>query len=442
MRFNPLVSRSALVAVMGALALTASPATAQKRDKKKEKEAAEAAAAATGPQLTVSKEYAKVAKKIQDALAKKDFAAADAAIAEAEPAATKPDDKYYQARFRLDVALGTGNRPGQLAAVDTMIDSGLMPAADTARYNFFSGETSYFQKDYEKAIRRLTAAKAANSTGANLDLMIVDSHLRLNQLDQALAVGKAAIAAERAAGKVPLEDYYVRLARAMSEAKRRDDVLDILAMRVQDYPQTNIWNNTLRILMNGADEELSLDIYRLMKHAGAIKQRAEVEEYAALATKNGLPKEVLVAIDAGRSSKVIGAKDDKIDAIYNTQRDRAASDNLASMKADVAKGPSLANARLARNSADALYGYSEFASAAKLYQVALDKNDTAADVSMLRLGVNQYLAGDAAAARATLAKVGGTRQRLAGLWTTFIDQQTRAAAPAAAPAAAAPTTGR
>jgi hypothetical protein len=435
MRFNPLVSRTAAAFLIGSLAMTASPAAAQR--KKKEKEAP-AAAAPAAPSITPSKAYLPEARKVQAALVAKDAVGLEAALNAADAVATTTEDKYLQAQFRLQLGLLKSDTGIQGAALDAMIDSGIMPVADTARFNFFSGQFAYNAKDYAKVVRRLTAAKAAGSTDVGLPLLLMDSHLKQNQLDEGLAVARAAITAQRAAGTRPSDEFYVRTAQALQKANRRDDLLDILAMRVRDYQQPAIWRNTLFIHMQGADKDLTIDTLRLMKHVGAMTERGEVQEYAALATEGGLPGEVLRVIDDARARNIIPAKDVKFDELYASQKARTAGDKSA-LDADAAKGMTLPTARRARSTADALFGYGDYTKAAALYQVALDKGDTETDLTTMRLGVAQYLSGNAEGAKTTLAKVGGVRKRLANLWLTDIANK---AAPVAPPVAAAPTTGR
>lgn len=436
MRIHPLFSRSALALVLGAVAITSSPALAQKKKKEKEAEAAAAA-----PAISPSKEYLPEARKVQAAYQAKDAVALEAALTAADAFATTPQDKYLQSQFRLQLGLLKSDQTLQAAALDGMIDSGLTPAADVARFNYFSGQFAYNQKNYAKAITRLTAAKAAGGKDRDLPLLLMDSYLRVNQIDDALAIARAEIAAQRAAGSRAPEDYYVRTAQALQKANRREDLLDILTMRVQDYPQPAIWRNTLFIVMQGADKDMTLDTLRLMRSVGAMSDKAEVLEYAALATEGGLPGEVLSLIDESRARGIVPAKDVKFDELYASQKARSVGDRAA-LEADAAKGLALPTARRARATADALFGYGDYTTAAAMYQVALEKGDTEADLVNLRLGAAQHLKGDHEAAKLSLAKVAGPRQRLAKLWLVNIATKQAAAATPAAPAAPAPSTGR
>lgn len=440
MRFNPLVSRSALVLLIGSLAVTATPSAAQRKNKDKEKEAAAAAAAAAAASaITPSKGYHPEGQKVQAAFKAKDAAALEAALTAADPLATTPQDKYIQSQFRLQLGLLKSDQAIQSVALDGMIDSGIMPATDAAKFNFFSGQFAYNAKDYPKVIKRMTAAKAAGSAERDLALLLMDSHLKLGQIDPALSVAREAIAAQRAAGTRPSDEFYVRTSQALQKSNRRDDLLDMLSMRVRDYPQPAIWRNTLFIHMQGADKDMTLDTLRLMRHVGAMTDRAEVLEYAALATESGLPGEVVLVIDEARARGTIPAKDVKFDDIYAAQKARTAGDKAA-LDADAGKGAALPNARRARSTADALFGYGDYSKAAALYQVAIDKGDTEIDLTTMRLGVAEYLSGNVEGAKGTLAKVGGVRKRLAGLWLTNIaNKAVPAMAPAIAPAA--PTTG-
>jgi hypothetical protein len=207
---------------------------------------------------------------------------------------------------------------------------------------------------------------------------------------------------------------------------------------VQDYPQPAIWRNTLFIVMQGADKDLTLDTLRLMRHAGAMSEKGEVLEYAAIAIEGGLPGEVLSLIDEARAKGIVPVGDAKFNEIYTTQKARTAGDKAALDK-DAATGAALPTARRARSTADALFGYGDYAKAAALYQIALDKGDPEADLVKLRLGVAQHMKGDTETAKTTLGTVAGPRQRLAKLWLVNIAAKQ---APAAAPAAAATTTGR
>lgn len=401
---------TAIAAVLGcALMTTATPAAAQKKPKKEE--------AAKGKSLSPSKGFAPALKKMTDATGAKDAAALQAALAEGQASASVSDDKYLVAFYQLQLGILNKDTALQAQGLDAMLDSGLTPAENAAAYNFYSGNFAYGAKDYPKAIQRLEAAKAAGSTETALSAILMDSYLKGGQVDQGWAIAKAGIDEARAAGTKPSEELYVRPAQAFQQAKRTNEMLDVLTMRVEDYPTAATWRNTLYILLqqSGGDKELNLDILRLMRATNSMMQRPEYLEYASLGVEAGYPGEVVAVIKQGQASGVIPKNDTHFGNILEAQTPRAATD-AASVAADASKPATLNNPKAARSTADVLVGIGQPAKAIPLYEAALKAAPTDA-VAQYRLGVAQVLAGQNDAAMASLAKVQGTRARLAKLWT-------------------------
>lgn len=418
---------TAMAAVLGcALMATATPAAAQKKEKPKKEEAAK------GKQLTASKGFAPALKKMTDANSAKDAAALQAALTEAQASASTPDDKYLVGFYQLQLGILGKDQALQGQGLDVMLESGLTPAENIGVYNFYSGNFAYGAKNYTKAIQRLEAAKAAGSTEAALAPMLMDSYLNAGQIDKGWEIAQAGIASARAVGTKPSEELFVRPAQAFQKANRTNEMLDVLTMRVQDYPTPATWRNTLYILLqqSGGDKELNLDILRLMRATNSMTQRPEYLEYAGLATEAGYPGEVVALIKHGQNSGAIPKTDAHFGGILESQTPRATAD-AAAVAADATKPATLSNPKAARATADALVGNGDAAKAIPLYQAALAASPTDA-VIQYRLGVAQALAGQSDAAVASFAKVQGNRQRLAQLWTV---RAKAGAAPAAAPAA-------
>jgi tetratricopeptide (TPR) repeat protein len=418
---------TAMAAVLGcALMTTATPAAAQKKEKPKKEEAAK------GKGLVASKGFAPALKKMTDAAGAKDAATLQAALTEGQASASTPDDKYLIGFYQLQLGILNKDQALQGQGLDVMIESGLTPAENIGVYNFYSGNFAYGAKNYTKAIQRLEAAKAAGSTESALSPMLMDSYLNGGQIDKGWEIAQAGIAAARAAGTKPSEELFVRPAQAFQKANRTNEMLDVLTMRVQDYPTPATWRNTLYILLqqSGGDKELNLDILRLMRATNSMTQRPEYLEYAGLATEAGYPGEVVAVIKHGQNSGAIPKTDTHFGGILESQTPRAAADATA-VAADAAKPATLTNPKAARATADALVGSGDAAKAIPLYEAALAASPTD-PVIQYRLGVAQALAGQSDAAVASFAKVQGNRQRLAQLWAI---QAKAGAAPAAAPAA-------
>lgn len=422
-----LMPATAMAAVLGlALMAPATPAAAKEKPKKQETKKGG---------MSASKAFSPAVKKMMDATTAKDAAALQAALTEGQSTATTAEDKYLLANYQLQLGILNKDTALQAQGLDAMIDSGITPPESVAVYNFFSGNFAYGAKNYAKAIQRLEAARAAGSTEAALPAMLMDSYINAGQVDQGWALAKAAIEADRAAGKRPSEELFVRPAQAFQKAKRTNDMLEALSMRVQDYPAPATWRNLLYIMLQqaGGDKDLNLDVLRLMRATDSMTDRPEYAEYAALAIDAGYPSEVVAVVKQGQAKGVIPKSDTHFSGILSSQEPRAASD-AAAVTADAGKPATLSNPKTARATADALVGNGQAAQAIPLYEAALKAGGGSDPLVVYRLGVAQALAGQNDAALASFAKVQGPRQRLAQLWTIHVKSK-------AAPAAAAPATG-
>lgn len=425
---------TAMAAVLGCalIATAAVPAIAKEKPKKEKEEAAK------GTTIAVSKGFAPAVKKMQTADTAKDAAGLQAAITEGEGTATTNEDRYWISYYRLRLGLINNDKALQGQAFDQMLDSGLTPAASVGIYSFYSGNFAYIAKDYAKAVKRLEAAKAGGSTEPQLNVLLMDSYLQQGQTDQGLAIAKAAIEASRAAGQRPSDELYVRPIKALQTAKRNEEVLDMMTLRMRDYNQPEVWRQTLFILLqqSGDSKEVALDTLRLMRATNSMLQRPEYLEYAALATEAALPGEVVALIKAGRASKVIPQSDAKFDEISKSQSERV-GDEESTISSYARLPATVADPRRAGPAGDTLVSFGRYAEAVPAYQAAIAAGGDK-ELWTYRTGVAQALAGDNAAAKASFAQVTGPRKRLAQLWTVKIDN---AAAPAPAPVAAAPATG-
>jgi tetratricopeptide (TPR) repeat protein len=421
---------TAMAAVLGA-ALIASAAPAAAKDKPKKEETKKAT------EVPVSKTFLPAVKKMMAATDAKDPAALQAAVTEAQAASpSEAGDRYWLGYYRLQLGILNKDKTVQGQGLDEMLDSGVSPPESSAPYNFYSGSFAYGDKNYPKAVQRLEAAQAAGSKEPSLSLLLMDAYLSSGQVDKGVALAKSAIEASRAAGQRPSEELYVRPAKALQAAKRTNELLDILTLRVRDWPQPAVWRNTLYILLqqSGENKDMTLDVLRLMSATNAMTDRAEYLEYASLAIEAGYPGEVVSVIQKGVGANVFKKDDAKFGPILESQTERAKTDRTA-LLSDASKPP--ATPKAARATADGLVGIGEYAKAIPLYEGVAATDP----VAQYRLGVAQALAGQKDAAVATFAKVTGDRARLAQLWTVHVQTPpAAAAAPVAAPAAA-PATG-
>jgi len=128
-----------------------------------------------------------------------------------------------------------------------------------------------------------------------------------------------------------------------------------------------------------------------------------------------------------------GANDDahKIAEKFAGEADGAtdgAKKKGAERKATEAKKPATErkaapDAKKAMVTAEAYYGYGDYAQAADLYRTALTKGGVDKDLANLRLGMSLLGAGDKAGATAAFNAAGGVQAPVAKLWLTYLAQK-------------------
>jgi hypothetical protein len=139
-----------------------------------------------------------------------------------------------------------------------------------------------------------------------------------------------------------------------------------------------------------------------------------------LATYLRNPGEAQAVLNAGVASGQVNASGKNATEIKGIVAQKVPADK-ASLPAGEKSARAAATGKFALNTADAYLGYGEWAKAADLYKVALQKGGVDANVVNVRLGMALAKSGDAAGAKAAFAQVTGPRKSLADLWTVYVD---------------------
>lgn len=424
MRFKSAFALGLMIATAGAVLVAPAPALAAKKDE---------------PSLKPSPAFLKVYVEIDKLNKAKDFDGAKAKLAEADQAATSPDDNYLAGSLALNVGIGLKDEVLQRSGLEKMLASGKSSAADMPKFQFFAGQFAMKAKDYDKAIEYFKSASAANYGGSGPEVLLAETFFtksydnvtggQLTPAGKALALEglphlKRAIDIETAAGQPVPGSWYSRGFR-MAALSGAPDLPQWTAQALKQDPNPENWRIALRSYQDAHREmtrDENLDVLRLMSTTGALKDAYSVGEYVDSAMKGGLFGEAKSAIDAGRASGAI--KPTQLNDQYQVTtagipKDKA---SLPSAATDAAKA---ANGRLASVTANAYLGYGDYAKAAELYRLAMQKGGVDADELNTRLGIALTKSGDIAGAKAAFAKVTkpGNRKTIADFWTLWLSSK-------------------
>jgi len=437
MKFLPTIALGVALSLGGA-AIVQAPAFAQKSKKEKP---------APAKQWQLSKEFRAAIAPAEVALKANDYAAAETAIAAGEAIAKPGDEQYIASQYRLQLGGALKNPEMQYKAIVAALGSGSVPAEDATKYNFFAGQLAYNAQKYADAVKYLgaidqqkfaTVAPAISQQPENALLLLAESNFKLNQIPAGLNYIQQAIDLSAARGTKAPQDWYARAASFAYKANLPAETAKWTLAQLKAYPSPENWRSALYIFRDanekgkGAMEtQINLDLLRLMQASKSLASERDYYEYASAAQERGLPGEAKMIIEEGRALNKLPKTNQTINELYTLANSRIAADK-ASLPGAETKAASAPNGRLAASTADAYFGYGEYAKAAALYRTALQKGDVDADQVNTRLGIALARSGDAAGARDAFSKVAGSpRAGLAQFWMLWLEQQS---APATASA--------
>jgi tetratricopeptide (TPR) repeat protein len=415
------MSKSLLTAV-AAFAVTASLAAPAEAQRNREQRGEQRGQQQSGNQL--SREEGAAITPLLEAVRAQDWAAAQAALPAAQQGASSPYGRFVVGQLQLQVGSNTNNAQLQSQAVDAMLASGAAP--ETARPALERAQVDFAiqNENFPVAETGLARMVEAAPNDAQLITRLAQVKLRLNKGDEALTLFRRAIEIGSANGGRAPEEAYRRALAATYQARQAQPSIELARQLVAAYPTPTNWRDSLVIYkeLGGVQGSVELDLYRLMRAAGALTSEADYVLYAEQLNRAGLPGEVKAVLDQGVSRNVLraGGSHAALLAAANggIAEDRA---GLAGQRAAATAAP---EARRALGLADAYASYGQYAEAVTLYRAALTK--TGADAGMIntRLGAALAQAGQRAEAEAAFRAVtSGPYQQLAGFWLLWLQQR-------------------
>jgi tetratricopeptide (TPR) repeat protein len=423
-----LVSTLALAAAFVAGGVAAAPAAAQEKEKKDSasrvgKKGKEATAVPGQRKYTFSKEATKPIQDLNAAVTAKNHAEFAQRLAAAEAVAKSPDEKYVVAKLRLQHAFDIKDTAAQAAAMESVIASGAASAEEVALMTKNLGILASNSGNWASADAAFTRLIAGDPN--NLELVVSLARFKLEQKKDAEALDllQRAITLAKTQGKTVDEAWYRKALEIAHNRGNKPLALQLARDVMAAYPTAVNFRNALIVYQASAnlDAEADLDLLRLMRAAGLLTGPGS---YLALATQlnqSGLVGEAKSVLDEGRRLGVLkGAAGGQL---MSTIEARIGEDR-GSLPAVDAKSRAAANGTLAMRTANAYLGYGDYAKAADLYRVALQKGGVDSNLINTRLGIALALAGQKAEAQAALKAVTGARSELAQLWLAWLAQRT------------------
>ena len=414
MTINP---RGLLTVLLLSGAALAAPAAA------KDDKAAAAAAAAQPAPPKLSKPVQLQLIAAQKALTANDAPGALAAVklAEAVPNPTA-DDVYMTNAIKINVGIVSKDNALIEEGIQKALATGKVPADKQASFIKNAGSLALNRKDYATATRYYEQLAVIAPNDSENVAALAELYQAQKQSAKAVDTLTKAITASRAAGQTPPETWYRRQLAIAYDGKLPQTQSTAMQL-VQAYPNAVNWRDVLVITRESlakADDQTNLDFMRLQSAAGALNGERDYAEYAGTALDKGLPGEAKTAVEAGIAKGMLATSKPYVAEIVRSANAKVAADKAALPSLEK---ESRTNAKTALGTADAYYGYANYAKAADLYKLAAAGTTVDADTANLRLGAALARAGDKAGAAAAFKLVkGGARATLAQYWLIWIGQ--------------------
>ncbi|MBX9797739.1 hypothetical protein [Sphingomonas sp.] len=394
------------------------------------------------PPIQLSDAFRKVAEPAQKALGEKNYTAAEPLVAQMEQVAKNPDEIYLAQVFRFRVVEGAlvqraaGNQAvyiqGEAALVgplDALIANPKLDKANLPAFLYKRGQIEYSAKRYKEAISFFERARDAGSTERGILLNIASARAEMGDPVGATREIRAAIDREKAAGVQADQAWYRYALGQLNKAKQYEVWKEWARLYLADYPTRKNWRAVLldyRFNTGNAqafDKRMKVDMWRLLRVNKALADQIDYAELAEDLFDVGLAVEAKSVIDEGRAAGKIPASFAPANSLYGDATRQIAVDGP--LEASAKRAAAAATGVPAAATADAYLGTGDYAKAIELYKLALTKGGVKVDEVNTHLGMAQALAGDKAAAKATLALVkAGPRGDIAAFWTVWLDQKT------------------
>ncbi|MEH3159945.1 MAG: hypothetical protein PGN08_14045 [Sphingomonas taxi] len=422
------LSKLALAAVLATgVSGLAIVAPAMAKDKKEEQQA---------PGFKLSKPVQAIAFQAQEAIKAKNVAAAEPIVVQIETAATTDDDKYIAAALRYDLentklALAqTANPKAPLdettlaKPLDALLAAKSTPAADRGKYLFRRGQLAYNSGQFPVATQYFNQAKAAGYTSPDFDLQLAKVKVQAGDTAGGLADLDRFITAQKAAGQAVPESYYRFAIATANNKKMAPETLAWMQKYVTAYPNTKVWRDVIlqyAFAQNSIavpDKAQNVDLYRLLRAAGAMPDQAMYEDYANTVYKGGNPYEAAAVLKEGMASGKIPASSSFSKSLLTAAN--GAIKTEGSLAAGEKQALAAKDGKIAASTGDAYLGQNNYAKAAELYRAALSKGGVDANEVNTRLGIALARSGDKAGAQTAFGAVtGNPRAGIAALWSTW-----------------------
>jgi hypothetical protein len=354
----------------------------------------------------------------------RNWAAAAAALPAAQQAANGEYARFLLANQLFALGVGRNDTPMQSSAIEALIASGGVPAAELPALHRARAALTQRSSDYKRHESGITQylQGAPNDVDALAALSEIKENLK--KTPEAISLLDRAIDLRRTSGQPVPENWLRRAVRLAFDNRMAAESFKYSRALLEAYPSAVNWRDSVHIYrtLAGSDPASTLDAMRLTRSAKALSGERDYLEFAQALNSNGLANESKAVLEEGVAARMVDPAEGQFKALIASSSKEASAQRtgLAARQTKAAADPTGAEALAA---ADATFATGAYAKAAELYRAALAKGGVDPALVNNRLGMALALGGQRVEAEAALRAVTGPRAELASLWLLWLNQR-------------------
>lgn len=220
-----------------------------------------------------------------------DFAALSPQVRGLAQIAQTEDDRFAAGQIIYSLGSKAQNLELQREGMEMMLASGKVPQEQVGTYNFVAGQLAYNLKDYATARQRIVTAMEHGYTDNDPQLLIAEAYFNEDKFAEGLGYLDQAVAARQAAGAEVPKSW---LQRGLAVAYRDNLVPQsrkYATLLAGSYPTKDSWGDAVAIERTTVDydDQGQLDLLRLARRAGALRDARSYVDYIGAADARRLP---------------------------------------------------------------------------------------------------------------------------------------------------------
>jgi uncharacterized protein HemY len=336
------------------------------------------------------------------------------------------NESYLIERVRAAAASSAGDYDMAAKSFETLINSGKLSAAESAKFS--EGLVGIYMRAREYGKANAAIQKAlAKGDDPKLRAYLIQNYVSMGNVGEAMRLIQADLKGAEKSGHAPHEDQLKMLANLQNLKGDKEGYVSTIEKLAAHYPQPSYWADLLNRVTGkaGFSSRLNVDVLRLKLANNLLKKPNDYMELSQLVLRDGAAGEAVKIIEKGYKAGILGVGPDA--ARHQRLKDLAdktlaeANKNLAVNEAALTKA--------ADNDGLLNLGYGLVQSGQadkglKMMEAAIKANQLKnPDDAKLRLGEAYAAAGKKQQAIATLKTVGGKdgTAELARYWIMAIN---------------------